>query len=120
MINVPQEFIGLFKVANSKVEADKTIQQVIALRAGNVIYSFADHDITSGNVKEELQMEQQLHRDDNIEITELVCIWRGGMLDIPSRYFRHALIKMNPVNKEAKVLLMSSGGYIVKTLEEIG
>jgi len=47
-------------------------------------------------------------------------MWQDGSLDIPSRYFRDALVKMNPENGKAKLLLRTLGGYTVKTLEEIG
>ncbi len=47
-------------------------------------------------------------------------MWQGGTLDVPSRYLRKSLVKMNPENKRTKVLLRTVGGYTVKTLEEIG
>ncbi|MBO5176161.1 MAG: hypothetical protein J6C07_01785 [Lachnospiraceae bacterium] len=65
-------------------------------------------------------MEQTLRKNNSTEITELICVWQGVMLDIPSRFLRNALIKMNPKNDKTKVLLRTFGGYIVKTLEEIG
>lgn len=118
MIN--QEFKALFKAAENLLNNDTKAQQVLVFRAGNIIYAFADHDIQSGNVKEELQMEQALRKNNCTEITELICMWQGGTLDIPSRFLRNALIKMNPENKKTKVLLVTFGGYIVKMLEEIG
>lgn len=117
---VPQEFKALYKAAEVLIKKDGTTEQVIALRSGNVIYTLTDHDITSGNIKEELQKEQQLQRDNNTEVDALVCMWQTGALDIPSNYFRNALVNMNPENKKTKVLLVTFGGYIVKTLEDIG
>lgn len=115
-----QEFKALYKAAENLLNNDTKAQQVLVLRAGNIIYTFANHDIQSGNVKEELQMEQILRKNNNTEITELICMWQGGTLDIPSRFLRDELKKMNPKNGKTKVLLRTFGGYTVKTLEEIG
>ena len=115
-----QEFKALSQAAENLLNNDKNAQQVLVLRAGNIIYTFADHDIQSGNVKEELQMEQTLRKNNSTEITELICMWQGGTLDVPSRFLRKSLEKMNPENKKTKVLLRTVGGYTVKTLEEIG
>lgn len=117
---VPQDFKALYRAADALLKKDATAEQVIALCAGNVIYTLTDHDIMSGNIAEELQKEQQLQRDNNTEVDALVCMWQTGALDIPSKYFRDALVNMNPENKKTKVLLVTFGGYIVKMLEEIG
>ena len=115
-----QEFKALYKSAENLLNNDKNAQQVLVLRAGNIIYTFADHDIQSGNVKEELQMEQTLRKNNSTEITELICMWQGGTLDVPSRFLRDELKEINPKNDTTKVLLRTFAGYIIKTLEEIG
>ena len=115
-----QEFNALYKTAENLLYKDTKVQQVLVLRAGNIIYTFADHDIQSGNVKEELQMEQTLRKNNSTEITELICMWQGGALDIPSRYLRKALVKMNQENGKTKVLLRTAVGYTGKTLDESG
>lgn len=120
MNNLPVEFKALYKAADAIIQKEANVQQAIAVRAsGNIIYAFADHDICSGNVKEELQFESLLRRNNSAEITELVCLWDSGALDIPSRYLRSALLKMNPNNIKTKILLAGAMGYIVKELGEI-
>jgi len=114
-----QEFKALYKSAENMLNIDSKAQQVLVLRAGNIIYTFSDHDIQSGNVVEELQMAQTLLKNNCTEITELLCMWQGGTLDIPSRFLRDELKKMNPKNDKTKVLLRTVAGYTVKTLEEI-
>lgn len=54
---VNQEFKALYKTAEDLLNKDTKAQQVLVLRAGNIIYTLADYDIQSGNIKEELQME---------------------------------------------------------------
>ena len=115
-----QEFKALYKLADRLLQQDPKAQQVIVVRTSeNIIYSFADHDIRSGNVKEVLQFEMQLKQNGSPRITELVCLWNDniGWLDIPCWYLRKALVKMNPENKQTKVLLPDGDGFMIKTLE---
>ena len=71
-----QEFKALYKLADRLLQQDPKAQQVIVVRTSeNIIYSFADHDIRSGNIKEVLQFEMQLKQNGSPRITELVCFY---------------------------------------------
>ena len=117
MTNVPKEFTELFEAAKRELDLNKTAQQVIVVRtAKNAVYSFLNHEIASGDTKDEEQFAEMLLSKEDTAITELLCMWNTYNLDIPSQNMRKLLAKMNEENWQTKILLAGKDSYAVKVL----
>lgn len=48
----------------------------------------------------------------------VLCMWKGGELDVPSMYFRKGLLDLNPENGEAWILLQGEDRILAKRLAD--
>lgn len=49
-------------------------------------------------------------------VNQMVAMWEGECVDVPSYAFRKALLELDDANRQAKVLLRSENGYIAKPI----
>lgn len=82
------------------------------------VYSFA-----SDSIKELIaQCCSLVNKEKLTHITNIVCMWEGESIDVPSHQFIKELCQIDPENKEAEVLLNSSPTshiYITKKISDI-
>ena len=63
-----------------------------------------------------------LYENKDSTVTNIVCMWDGGSVDVPAHQFIEALCDINPENTNAEILLNSSPVsyiYISKKISDI-
>ena len=61
---------------------------------------------------------EKIKQDKDTMIIKMLTMWKGGRLDLSSRRFRNALIKMNDQNNHTDIILQGKEGYLIKKLAE--
>lgn len=117
MNSIPEEFAGVLERAEKEIETVDDSQQAIAVRTekGN-IYSFASRDVSEEGQAEESRFVNRLAELGESRMTALVCLWRDGALDVPSRHMVASLMAINAMNRETRVLLKGSEDSHVRLL----
>jgi hypothetical protein len=72
----------------------------------------------NGAHPDEQEFIDNLREAGNTEIRYIVCMFQGGIIDIPSYFFRQKLLELNPANGKAKMLLNGAFRYHVKTIND--
>lgn len=117
-MKLTEEWLQLLDEAQDLARIDIPAEQIIAVHTSkHNVYSLANHDITVGNVSDEENFAKMLAENDDTEILNLVCMWRDGMVDLPSFHLRNLLICLNSQNLQTKLLLRGSSGYNVKEMK---
>ncbi|MGN1002120.1 MAG: hypothetical protein ACI4PC_05065 [Oscillospiraceae bacterium] len=120
MKELPLEFAALWAAAEALLASDSAAEQAVLLRtAGDALPRLANHSVLSGGTAEEDAFVQSLVDSQDTEIRYLLCLWRDGTPDVPSRHLQLLLRKLHPSNETARLLLRSSGGFVVKELNAI-
>lgn len=120
MNSVPEEFAGALEMAQRTAQSCADGQQVIAVRTETgKVYSLLQQDVSEKGRAEESGFAHRLAEQGESRITALVCLWRDGTLDVPSRHMVTSLIAINAMNREAKVLLRGAEENHVRLLETL-
>jgi len=111
-------FADLMQVAqNALVNLPKS--SVIVLRtAKNNIYHCVITNAYSNHEEEEKAFLDNLRQNDDLEVSQMVCMWRDGSLDISSFTFRDMLCQLHENNKNAEMILTGENCYHKKTIAE--
>lgn len=80
---------------------------VLETVAGNI------HTVVNNDFQKTLDA---LAQSGDTVVIQLVAMWKGACVDIPSYAFRKALLELDDANRHTKVLLRSERGYITKPL----
>ena len=108
-------FEEMFNIARNKLENINEVveglpapQVTVLLSDKNTIYvAVNDGD---GTICEELK------RDKNTKIIQMLTMWKDGGIDLSSINFRKALIKMDEENNNTDIILQGKGSYLIKKL----
>lgn len=108
-------FEEMFNIARNKLENINEVveglpapQVTVLLSDNNTIYvAVNDGD---GTICEELK------RDKNTKIIQMLTMWKDGGIDLSSINFRKALIKMDEENNNADIILQGKESYLIKKL----
>lgn len=120
MNKLPAEITELLHEAEKFITSKDSPQQVIVVRTAKAhTYSFANHNIMNGDLTEEENFINELVEKEDTEIICLVCMWNKCELDIPSQHMRTLFTKINPLNREAAVLMRGEKDYCIKKLKEL-
>ena len=117
MNGMPEELTALLEVACEAVQSGADVQQAVAVRTekGNV-YTLVRRDVSEKGRAEESRFVHRLAEAGEGRITALVCLWRDGALDVPSRHMAASLLAIDAGNREAKVLLRGAEDSHVRLL----
>ena len=112
------EFERLKKETEKLLKSDPSAEQaVVVLTSKGNIFSFANHNVMSGSVEDEIAFVRALTENDDTEIRYMVCMWDAAALDVPSCHLRNLLVELNPANQNIEILLKSGEGFLVKSLK---
>jgi len=102
-----------------KALAPKENRQAIVLytKNGNQ-YSAVIENALSEKGSDERALLQKLNAEADTEITDLLCLWQNGSIDLPSYRFRKQLIACNKTNQNTKIFVLSSHGYQAVALKK--
>lgn len=108
-------FEEMFNIARNKLENINEVveglpapQVTVLLSDNNTIYvAVNDGD---GTICEELK------RDKNTKIIQMLTMWKDGGIDLSSINFRKALIKMDEENNNTDIILQGKGSCLIKKL----
>ena len=108
-------FEEMFNIARNKLENINEVveglpapQVTVLLSDNNTIYvAVNDGD---GTICEELK------RDKNTKIIQMLTMWKDGGIDLSSINFRKALIKMDEENNNTDIILQGEESYLIKKL----
>lgn len=108
-------FEEMFNIARNKLENINEVveglpapQVTVLLSDNNTIYvAVNDGD---GTICEELK------RDKNTKIIQMLTMWKDGGIDLSSINFRKALIKMDEENNNTDIILQGKESYLIKKL----
>ena len=108
-------FEEMIRIAKSKlatidelVEGLPAPQVTVLLSDNNNIY-VAVND-ADGTICEELK------RDKNTKIIQMLTMWKDGGIDLSSINFRKALVKMDEKNNNTDIILQGKESYSIKKL----
>lgn len=114
------EFDGLVTTAKDALKfikpEDMTQAVVFKTSLGNVYHTVIQN---TGEDKESDKLLAQMKKNEDTHITEMVCVWHEGSVDLPSYDLRVKLLSLNPKNKDSLVLLQGLEKYIVKELDKL-
>ncbi len=118
---IPEEFMEMYSAAHNALKEDAGIQQVLAVMDANgKIHTAALHHITEGSHEEEESFLNHLEKLGVLsKIVQILCMWQGGTLDIPSNDFRENLRRKNSDYQEIRILLCGRDSDFVKQLGAI-
>ena len=94
---------------DEKAESLPAPQVIILFTASNRFY-VAANDI-DGAICETMK------REKDTKVVRILAMWKDGSIDLPSFYFRKALIQMDERNLKAGILLNGINGIHIRTLE---
>ena len=78
------------------------------------------YPFTCNSVRELIdQSISMLHKENITTVTNIICMWKGGTVDVPSHQFVKKLCEINPENKNAEILLNSSPTSYTYTTKKI-
>ncbi len=95
---------------------DMTQAVVFKTSLGNVYHTVIQN---TGDDKESDKLIAKMVKNEDTHITEIVCVWHEGSVDVPAYDLRVKLLSLNPKNKDALVLLQGLEKYIVKELDKL-
>lgn len=114
-------FEKLIKEAEKLLKSDLSAEQAVAvLTSKGNIYSFANHNVMSGSVEDEIAFVRALTENGDAEIRYMVCMWDDATPDVPSCHLRNLLVEINPANQNIEILLKSGEGFLVKSMRGLG
>ncbi|MBR5093544.1 MAG: hypothetical protein IK095_00480 [Oscillospiraceae bacterium] len=96
-------------VAARKVQAAAAQILVTETRDGE-LSAFAS-DLSAGEEERFLAAQQRT-------LAAVLCVWRSGLLDVPSIRVRRGLLGADPLNADALVYLQGEHGIVARTLVE--
>ena len=108
-------FEEMLNIARNKLESINEIvdglpaPQVTVLLSDNNTLSVAVNDV-EGAICEELK------RDKNTKIIQMLTMWKDGGIDLSSYNFRKALVDMDEENNNTDILLQGKEGHMIKKL----
>ncbi len=109
---------NLLKEAEKLLKADPSAEQaVVVLTSKGNMFSFANRNVMSGSVEDEIAFVRALTENGDTEIRYMVCMWEDATPDVPSCHLRDLLVELNPANQNIEILLKSSEGFLVKSLK---
>lgn len=118
MNQIPLHFEKLIKEAEKLLQSDPSAEQaVVVFTSKGNIFSFANHNVMSGRVEDEIAFVKALTENDDAEVRYMVCMWDDATPDVPSCHLRNLLVELNPANQNIEILLKSSEGFQVKSLK---
>lgn len=112
------EFEQLIKEADKLLKSDPSAEQAVAvLTSKGNMFSFANHNVMSGSVEDEIAFVRALAENDDAEIRYMICMWDDATPDVPSCHLRNLLVELSPANQNIEILLKSGEGFHVKSLK---
>ena len=114
-------FLPLRETAKKILAEDQTAQQALVfLGTDGRIFAAAIHWIVEGCHEDEEKLLNRMEAENLLpQVLGMVCMWRGGELDIPSAYFRKRFRqKVSP--EDVFILLSGKDGAMVKPFSCIG
>ncbi len=108
-------FEDLFKHIKADKLSDKNTQTIVVKSLKGNIYKFINN-ITSKD--DELEFLNLLVSKNDTKISEIVCAWSSGEIDLPSFAFRKSLCELDANNKDAKIILKNLNGYNCRKISE--
>lgn len=112
------KFENLMKETDKLLKSDPSAEQaVVVLTSKGNVFSFANHNVMSGSVEDEIAFVRALTENGDAEIRYMVCMWDDATPDIPSCHLRNLLVELNPANQDIEILLKSGEGFLVKSLK---
>ncbi len=120
MNEIPVEFEELLMRVKELISSDSSADQAVAVLTfkGSLLY-FANHNVMSGSVEDEIVFCKTLTESGDTQITHAVCMWNDFTLDIPSRHLRDLLVELDPSNLETEILLIGGEEFQVKLWKEL-
>ncbi len=100
--------INKLSTVNEVVDGLPAPQVTVLLSDNNNVY-VAVNDV-DGTICEELK------RDKNTKIIQMLTMWKDGGIDLSSISFRKALIKMDEENSDTDIILQGKESYLIKKL----
>lgn len=114
----PLDFEQLIKETEKLLRSDPSAEQAVAvLTSKGNIYSFANHNVMSGSVEDEIAFVRALMENGDAEIRYMVCMWADAAPDVPSCHLRNLLAEINPANRNIEILLKGGEGFSVRSLK---
>lgn len=118
MNQIPLDFEKLLKEADRLLKSDPSAEQaIVVLTSKGNIFSFANHNVMSGSVEDEIAFVRALTGNGDAEVRYMVCMWDDATPDVPSCHLRKLLVEINPANQNIEILLKSGEGFLVKSLK---
>ena len=126
ILNVGSEFEPLIELAHKYVAEYPTVEQIILVKTAkeNVHICLNDNYIIENDVimkvkdfKDEKDFVQRLVDADDVEIKDIVCMWKNGSVEGPSYHFKESILEICPKNEDAIYVAQGIDGMVFKRIK---
>lgn len=102
------EFQKLIQISKIQLHANPDAEQVIVVKSAKNRLRYCICTEANREAEEEAFV-QELIQENDVELRNLVCMWNGNSLEIPSMHFRKRLLEICPEN--ADTIMIFQGEY---------
>lgn len=100
----------------SNAKKEQYTEVVVLLTTSGKEYAAVIANALSEEHADEKRLTERMIASADTEITQILCMWQDGDIDLPSGDFRYALSRLNPSNGNAGIFVMTKDGYSVVRL----
>ena len=118
-MNTSKLFDEMFILAKnilSEKEKSEQSQAVVILSSKGNKYGIFIKDALSFEKKDEKNLIKVMMEENDTNIDSILCVWHNGEVDVPSCGLRKMFEELNPLNKNAKIFVLTENGYVAKKL----
>lgn len=115
-----EEFDRMLEIANTALnQADNLtttgtaneLRAVVAMSEKGDLYNILASDFTEEDV-----LLQKMTENSDTAISKILCVFKGGGLEIPSYHLRKALCELNEKNMDTEILLRGADGTNIRKI----
>lgn len=97
--------------ALDNVVPQKRTQAIVLRTAKKNQYVSVISDALSDGKAEERELIGKMVSGEDTEVTDILCMWHDGSVDLPSFAFRNMLCQANANNRNAGIFVFTANGY---------
>lgn len=101
-------FSTLYKIASTTLqtaEAGENTQVIVLRTQAGKLYHALIADACTIERADERALIARLEADGETCVTDLLCVWQNGTVDLPSYAFRTMLLEANPDNQSTEIFV---------------
>ena len=111
-----EKMMGRARDILNNSEKGEYTQTLILLSASGAEYAALIKNALSEEISDEKALIERLTLANDTEISQILCIWQNGGIDLPSHRFREMLCEADPRNTECKIFVLTQNGSSVVKL----